>query len=33
MAFRLLAVDLDGTLLNHEGTIPPQNAQALRQAQ
>jgi len=30
---KLVALDLDGTLLNNNGRIPPRNAQAIAQAQ
>ena len=33
MPIRLIATDIDGTLLNHEGKIPPENIQAIRDAQ
>ncbi len=29
---RLIATDIDGTLLNHQGQLPPENAAALREA-
>ena len=32
LPIRLLAVDIDGTLLNHEFTVSPQDAAAMRQA-
>ena len=33
MRYRLLAIDLDGTLLDGKSQVPPENARAIRQAQ
>ena len=31
--YRLIAIDLDGTLLDENSRVPPENARAIRQAQ